>query len=68
MVRKKQTGGRKNMSAVETATINETMIDSHRLTKVHPCIHQDDAKTCYNRIIRSHTIFNSRKSGIFDNI
>ena len=46
-----QTGGRRNMSAVETATINEIMIDTHRLTKVPLCIHQDDAKACYGRII-----------------
>ena len=39
------------MSAVETATINEIMIDTHRLTKVPLCIHQDDAKACYGRII-----------------
>ena len=31
-------------------------------------IHQDDVKACYDRIIRSHAIFNSRKFGIPDNI
>ena len=56
------------MSAVETATINEIIIDTHRLTKVPLCIHQDDAKACYDRIIRSHAILNSRKFGIPDNI
>ena len=65
---KNQTGGRRKMSAVETATINEIMIDTHRLTKVPLCIHQDDAKACYDRIIRSHAILNSRKFGIPDNI
>ena len=68
MVRKKKTGGRRNMSAVETATINEIIIDTHRLTKVPLCIHQDDAKACYDRIIRSHAILNSRKFGIPNNI
>ena len=56
------------MSTVETATINELMIDSHRLTKFLLCIHQDDAKTCYDRIIRSHIIVNNRKFGIPNNI
>ena len=28
-----QTGGRKKMSAVETATINELIIEYHRLTR-----------------------------------
>ena len=65
---KNQTGGRRNTSAVETATINEIMLDTHRLTKVPLCIHQDDAKACYDRIIRSHAILNSRKFGIPNNI
>ena len=65
---KNQTGGRRNMSAVETATINEIILDTHRLTKVSLCIHQDDAKACYDQIIRSHAILNSRKFGIPDNI
>ena len=68
MVRKNQTGGRRNMSAVETTTINELMIDIHRITKVPLCFHQDDAKTCYDRIIRSHIILNNRKFGIPNNI
>ena len=48
------------MSAVETRTINEIMIDTHRLTKVHLCFYQDNAKACYDRMIRSHAILNSR--------
>ena len=63
-----QTGGRKNVCAVETATIDQLIIETHQLTKFPLCIHQDDAMGCYDRIIRSHAIFNSRKFGILDNI
>ena len=63
-----QTGRRKNFCAVETATIDQLIIKTHRLTKFPLCIHQDDAMGCYDRIIRSHAILNSRKFGIPDNI
>ena len=63
-----QTGGRKNFCAIETATIDQLIIETHRLTKHPLCIHQDDAMGCYDRIIRSHAILNSRKFGIPDNI
>ena len=49
-----QTGGRKEMSTVETATINELIIEYHRLIRQTLCIHQDDAMGCYDRIIRGH--------------
>ena len=62
------TGGRKNMSAIETATLNDLIIESHRLTKQPVCIHQDDAMGCYDRIIRTHAIISSHKFGIPDNI
>ena len=55
-----QTGGRKNMSAVERATINELIIEYHRLTRQTLCIHQDDAIGCYDRIIRGHATLSSR--------
>ena len=54
-------------SAVETATINELIVETHRLTKLPLCIHHDDTMTWYGRIIRSHAILNSRKFGIPDN-
>ena len=38
-----QSGGQKEMSAIETATINEVIVETHRLTKKPLCIHQDDA-------------------------
>ena len=48
------TGGRKYMSAIETATLSQLIIGSHRLTKHPLCIHQDDAMGCYDRIIKEH--------------
>ena len=56
------------MSAIETSTLNELIIESHRLTK-HPLyIHQDDSMGCYDRIIRTHATINSQRFGIPDNI
>ena len=63
-----QTGGRKNFCAVETGTIDQLIIETHRLTMYPLCIHQDDAMGCYDRIIRSHAILDSRKFGIPNNI
>ena len=56
------------MSAIETATLNELIIEIIRLTKHPLCIHQDDAMGCYDRIIRTNATINSRKFGIPDNI
>ena len=55
------------MSAVATTTINELIIENHRLTEYPVCIHQDDSMEWYDRIIRGHAILNSRKFGIPDN-
>ena len=63
-----QQGGRKYMRAVETTTFYQNIIDIHRLTKQPLCIRYDDIMGCYDRIIRSHAILNSRKFGIPDNI
>ena len=68
MIRNNQTGGRKNFYAVETGTIDQFVIETHRLTKYLLCIHQDDIMGCYDRIIRSRAILNSRKFGIPNNI
>ena len=38
-----QTEGCKNMSAIGTSTLNELIIESHRLTKQSLCIHQNGA-------------------------
>ena len=56
------------MSAVETVTINELIVEYNKLTRQNLCIDQDDAMGCYDRIIRGHSIFNSRKFEIPDNI
>ena len=63
-----QQGGRNEMSTVETATFDQTIIDIHCLTKQPICIHQEDAMSLYYRIIWSHAILSSRKFGIPDNI
>ena len=63
-----QTGRRKHFCAVKTATIDQLIIETHRLTNFPLCIHQDDAMGFYDMIIRSHAILNSRKFGIPDNI
>ena len=63
-----QTGGRKNINAVETATINELVVEYHRLTRQALCIYQDDAMGCYDQIIRGHATWSSRKCFIPDNI
>ena len=56
------------MSAIETAILNELMIESHRLTKQPLCIHQDDTMGCYDRIIRTHATIKSRNYEIPDNV
>ena len=56
------------MTTIETTTLSELIIESHILTKQSICTHQDDTMGCYNRIIRTHTILNSRKFEIPDNI
>ena len=68
MVRKLPNRRKKCFCAVETGTIDQLIIETHRLTKYPLCIHQDDAMGCYDRIIRSHAILNSRKFGIPNNI
>ena len=59
-----QTGGRKNFCKVETGTIDQLILDTHRLTKYPLCIHQDDAMGCYDRIIRRHVILNSTTASL----
>ena len=66
-VRKQSNRQQQNISAVVTATINELIVETHRLSKFPLCIHQDDAMIWYDRITRSHVIINSRKFRIPDN-
>ena len=40
----------------------------YRLTRTRLCIHQDDSKGCYDRIIRNHTNLNNKKFLIPDNV
>ena len=61
-------GRKKYMIAIEIASLNKLIIESHRLTKQSLYIYQDDAMGCYDVIIRTHVILNSRKFGIPDNI
>ena len=56
-----QTGGRKDMNAIETVTFNELIIEYHRLTRNSLCIHQVDSTGCFDKIVMNHTILNSRK-------
>ena len=57
-----QMGGRYNMRSIEPACINEMITEVHRLTRTHLCIHQDDAKGYYDRIIRNHANLNTQKN------
>jgi len=63
-----QMGGSKNMRSIETACLNELTIYVHRMTHASFCIHQDDAKGCYDRIIRNHANLNNKKFLIPDNV
>ena len=56
------------MSTMETATINELIIEPRIITRTILYIHQYDIMGCYDRIIKGHTILNSRKFNILDNI
>ena len=53
-------GGRKVSSAIETSTIDELVMETHRIIRKSICTNQDDAIGCYDLIIRNHTIINSR--------
>jgi len=57
-----QMGGRYNMSSIEPACINEMTTEVHRLTSTPLCIHQDETKGYYDRIIRNHANLNNKKS------
>ena len=55
------------MSAIETATINELIIEYHRITRQPLCTHQYNAAACYDRIVMHNDIISSRKYLIPDN-
>ena len=55
-------GGRHIMSSIEPVCINEMITEVHILTRTPLCIHRDDAKGCYDRIIRNHANLNNKKS------
>ena len=63
-----QMGGRHNMSSIEPTCINEIITEVHILTITPLFIHQDDAKGCYDRIIRNHANFRNKKFLIPDNV
>ena len=49
------------MSTIETTTINELIVEYHRITRQLICIHQDDAAACFDRIIMNNAILSSSK-------
>ena len=61
-------GGRYNMSSIEPACINEIITEGYILTRNPLCIHHDDAKECYDRIIWNHASLNNKKIIIPDNV
>ena len=63
-----QMDGRHNMSSIEPDCLNEIITEVHGLTRTPLCIHQDDAKGYYDRIIRHHTNLNNKKLLILDNV
>ena len=63
-----QTRGRIEMVVVDTATINELIIEYHILARHTLCIHQDDAMGRYDRKIRGHVTLSNRRCLILDNI
>ena len=63
-----QTGGRKHISAIETAIINELIIEYHIITRQPLYTHQDDAVACYDRIVINNVILSSRKYLIPNNV
>ena len=54
------------MSAIETASINELIIEYHRITRQPIYIHQDDAAASFYRIIMNNAILSSKKYAIPD--
>ena len=56
------------MTAVETLVVNELILQSHRIKREDLCIYQDDTIGCYDRIIHSYVILNSRAFRIEDNV
>ena len=61
-------GGRHSMSSIEPACLNEMITEVHRLARTPLCLHQDDAKGCYDRIIQNHANLNNKKFLIPDNV
>ena len=53
---------------METTTINELIIEYHRLTRQTLYIHQDDTMGRYDRKIRGHATLSNRRCLILDNI
>ena len=63
-----QTGGRKDTSSIDTATINELINEYHRFIREPFYSHQDDSMGCYDQIIRNNDILDSRKFRITNNV
>ena len=59
-------GGVPRCSADLVALINKFMIDNHRLNFRNLVILQNDAKSCFDRIINNHSTLHSRRFEILD--
>ena len=63
-----QKGSRPDIISIELACINEMITEVHRLMRTPLYIHQDNAKGCYDRIIRNHANLNNKKFLILYNV
>ena len=63
-----QWGGRPLCNADNVAMIDEMNTECHRMTCCTLCTFQNDAIGCFDRMIPSHSMLNSRKFGVPDQV
>ena len=61
-------GGRPLCNADNVAIIDEMNTECHRMTCCTLCTFQNDAIGCFDRMIPSHSMLNSRKFGVPDQV